>query len=150
MKHIKLIAAIVLMGAMGSCDKKLDSLLPNPNNPDPATADVDLYLNNAQIGFKSFYRLISDFGGQLTRHQALTGGNLYSNAFAPDQFNIAWSLAYTNVVKSVDALLPLAQEQKKYTQSGIARVSEGLYLEAPWLIILVIFLLLRLTREQTI
>ena len=124
MKHFKIIAAIILIGAIGSCDKKLDSLLPNPNNPDPATADVDLYLNQAQLGFTGFYRLMSDFGGQLTRQQVFFGPEYStgSNGLAPNDFDITWTLAYTSIIKSVDALLPAAAEQKKYVQSGIARV----------------------------
>ena len=121
MKYIKLIGAIIFTGVLGGCDKKLDSLLPNPNNPSPSTASVDLYLNQAQISFTGFYTGASDFGAALTREQEWFGP-LYGNAYSPNSFDGMWTTAYTSIMKNVNAMIPLAQQQKKYIQSGIGRV----------------------------
>ncbi len=121
MKYLKIIIAIIFVSALGGCDKKLDRLLPNPNNPSPSTASVDLYLNQAQLSFTGFYTAASDFGGQLTRQQVFFGP-LYSNGYSPNSFDGTWTTAYTSIFKNINALLPLASQQKKYIQSGIARV----------------------------
>ena len=52
MNYKKLLIALLIVGTLGSCAKKLDELLVNPNSPDPNTADVDLYLNYVQLEFK--------------------------------------------------------------------------------------------------
>jgi hypothetical protein len=121
MKYTKLFIAIgVSLTTLVACNKKFDDLLVNPNNPDASTADVDLYLNSAQLSFASFYGTASNFGASLTRMQQWYGP-LYSNGYAPGDFDGLWTSGYTGVIKNVNALVPLAQQQKKYVQSGIAR-----------------------------
>lgn len=120
MKFKYTIYGALLLVLISSCNKKLDSLLTNPNLPTTTTADVDLYLNQVQLSFTGFYTGASDFGGQLTRQQEWYGP-LYANAYSPNSFDGLWSNAYSSIIKNADALIPLAQMQKKYIQSGIAR-----------------------------
>ncbi len=120
MKCKQIIFGVLLLALISGCDKKLDSLLVNPNNPATETADVDLYLNQVQLGFTGFYTAASDFGGQLARQQEWYGP-LYANAYSPNTFDGMWTTAYTSIIKNADALIPLAQQQKKFIQSGIAR-----------------------------
>ncbi len=115
-----MIFGVLLLGVISSCNKKLDSLLTNPNNPSTETADVDLYLNRVQLSFTNFYTGASDFGGELTRQQEWYGP-LYANGYSPNTFDGMWSTAYSSIIKNADAMIPLAQQQKKYIQSGIAR-----------------------------
>ena len=114
---ILIIAAIFL----SSCQKKLDRLVSDPNNPDPSSANVDLLLNNVQLNFKSFYSDIEDFGAQLTRQQQWYGP-LYKNGFSPSSFDGVWTTAYTGVIKNASQTVTLAARGKNYTQSGMARV----------------------------
>lgn len=116
-----IILGIVLVASFSSCSKRLDSLLDDPNAPSPATADVDLYLNQVQLSFNSFQNSCSDYGAQLARQQMMYGP-LYRNAYQPATFDGIWTTAYTGVIKNADALIPLAQGQKKYINSGIAKV----------------------------
>lgn len=120
MNYKKIILGISFIATIISCNKKLDSLLVNPNLPTTSTADVDLYLNQVQLSFKGFFSEASDYGGQLTRQQEWYGP-LYANAYSPNSFDGLWSNAYSSIIKNADALIPLAQQQKKYVQSGIAR-----------------------------
>lgn len=120
MKFKFTIYGALLLVLISSCNKKLDTLLTNPNLPTTTTADVDLYLNQVQLSFTGFYTGASDFGGQLTRQQEWYGP-LYANAYSPNSFDGLWSNAYSSIIKNADALIPLAQKQKKYIQSGIAR-----------------------------
>ena len=121
MKYLKLSFWVMLIFFVSSCTKKLDQLLVDPNSPTPDAADVDLYLNTVQLNFRSFYSTASDYGGQLTRQQTWYGP-LYSNSYQPVSFNGMWGSAYTGVVKHVDALIPIAEEQKKYIQEGMAKL----------------------------
>jgi hypothetical protein len=54
--------------------------------------------------------------------QTYWGGPFYRNGYSPSSFDGMWSTAYSGVIANVDAMVPLAQSQKKYIQSGIARV----------------------------
>jgi Starch-binding associating with outer membrane/Susd and RagB outer membrane lipoprotein len=118
----------ILFGLLGlllfsgiSCKKQFDSLLNDPNYPSPSTADVDLYLNQVQLSFNSFWTTASDYGGQLSRQQQWIGP-FYRNAYTPSSFDGEWTSAYRDIITNANALIPLAQTQKKYVQSGIARV----------------------------
>ncbi|MBS1668727.1 MAG: SusD/RagB family nutrient-binding outer membrane lipoprotein [Bacteroidetes bacterium] len=127
MNYIKFIIGILgisLFMGLSSCKKTFDALLNNPNYPSPSTADVDLYLNEVQVSFKDFWNTASDYGAQLTRQQQWYGP-FYRNGYTPATFDFMWTTAYASVIKNAQAMVPLAQSQKKYIQSGIARILEA-------------------------
>ena len=117
----KILAIAVLITTLFAGCKKLDSLIDNPNSVDPSSANVDLLLNGAQLSFKNTYTDLSDAGASLTRQQQMYGP-LYNNAYTTTSFDGTWSSAYTGVIKSTNAVIPLALQQKKYIQAGIAQV----------------------------
>ena len=121
MKHLKFIIILALFSTSVACNKQLDSLLDNPNAPSASTADVDLLLNTVQLSFSGFFDDASNNGGQLTRQQTWFGP-LYSNGYTAQSFDGLWNTAYTSIVKNANALIPLAQAQKRYISSGIAKV----------------------------
>ncbi|MDO6433760.1 SusD/RagB family nutrient-binding outer membrane lipoprotein [Flavitalea sp. BT771] len=133
---------ISLLVGLASCSKSLDERLVNPNYPGTSTADVDLYLNQVQLTFNNLWLTASDYGAQLTRQQQWVGP-FYRNAYTPASFDGEWEIAYAGgstqfgayygalgasastyggVIPNADALIKLAQTQKKYIQSGIARI----------------------------
>ena len=120
MKYYKLIFPIFLLSLFMAC-KKLDTGLKNPNSVDPSLANVDLLLNNVQLAFTGVYTTTSDIGGQLTRQQIMYGP-LYSNAYTPSTFDGVWNTAYSGVVVNANSLIPLAVQQRKFVQAGIAQV----------------------------
>jgi len=125
MRYSKIIICLGLLATtLGACNKKLDSLLDSPNAPSPATADVDLYLNNIQLAFKGFYGGASQLGGELSR-MYYWGGPIYSNGYSPGTFDGLWSSAYSSIFVNADAMIPVAQTQKKYVQSGMAKVMKA-------------------------
>ncbi len=121
MRNIKFIIILALFSTSVACNKELDSLLDNPNAPSVNTADVDLLLNTVQLSFSGFFDDVSNTGGQLTRQQTFFGP-LYSNGFSPNSFDGLWTTGYTSIIKNANALIPLAQAQKRFTSSGIAKV----------------------------
>src|SRR5665213_2873159 len=120
----KITLGILLLTGISSCKKTFDKLLNNPDFPSSETADVDLYLNTVQLSFNGFWSTASDYGAQLTRQQTWIGP-FYYNGYTPASFDGEWTTAYTGVIKNAEAMIPLAQSQKKYVQSGIARVLEA-------------------------
>ena len=122
MKLKKLIITLTIFSvAFSACTKRLDSLLNDPNSPSLSTADVDLFLNAEQLNFNGFWSGAAGIGGQLSR-QEYWGGPFYRNTYQPASFDGMWTTAYTGVINTANALIPLAQTQKKYIQSGIAKV----------------------------
>ncbi|MEO6315779.1 MAG: SusD/RagB family nutrient-binding outer membrane lipoprotein [Chitinophagaceae bacterium] len=116
------IVGILLLAAVSSsCKKQFDKLLANPNYPSPSTADVDLYLNEVQLDFSYLWVSAGDQAGQLSRMQHWVGP-FYRNGYTPASFDGQWTNAYTGVLTNANALVPLAQSQRKYLQSGIARI----------------------------
>lgn len=122
MKHNKIFILIaVLVLATTSCKKKLDDLLANPNTPTLDKADVDLYLNAAQLSFSDFYNTMSDRGAEVTRINNM-GGSIYLNSYRPETFNGAWSTAYRSILTQLNAMEPLATAQSKWHHIAIGQV----------------------------
>lgn len=128
MKKILFLATVM---ALFSCDKSFDKLLNDPSLASPQSADVDLYLNNAQLGFAdvfSSYDAVanisgaSDFGAQMVRMEAAATGSTYQDVYSGENFDDLWRNAYAEVFKNLNAMLPLADAQKKYTHMGIAKI----------------------------
>ncbi len=118
----KFIIGLVLAGLLvGGCAKKFDNMLDNPNFPTPESANADLYLSEVQLGFASFFDQASSFGMTVTRYIAMQSVT-YSNAYTPESFNGIWSTAYTRVFKHANALIPIAEEQKKYVNVAMAKI----------------------------
>ena len=122
LKKIFLFAsALIMLSACKKFDDNLNGLLDNPSAPSPASADVDLYLNNLQLSFQSFYQQASDLTDPLTRMETMFGP-LYYNAYSPVSFDGIWSTAYTSVFKTANTMIPLAEEKSEFVHSGIAKV----------------------------
>ena len=122
MKYKKIVFGLLLVATgFTACNKELDTLLTNPNYPSTSTADVDLYLNTVQLNFNGFFQNASSYTAPLAR-QNYWGGPFYRNGASPSSFDGMWTTAYTGVIANADAMIPLAQSQKKYIQVGIARI----------------------------
>src|SRR5882757_5738416 len=91
-------AAVVILA---SCNKQLSPLLNDPSKASPSAADPDLYLNNLQVEFKTFYKDATDFGEQMTRMQTMFGPTYY-NAYTPTNFDELWQKAYLSVFKTAN------------------------------------------------
>jgi len=121
-KYLFLLIFISLsIGACKKLDKDFDALLNNPNLPSTSSADVDLYLNSVQLSFPSFFYDISNNGSELTRMEFFAGPT-YPTGISPVNFDGVWTTAYASILKNVDALVPLALQQKKFMHAGIARI----------------------------
>ncbi|MBC8032797.1 MAG: SusD/RagB family nutrient-binding outer membrane lipoprotein [Chitinophagaceae bacterium] len=123
MKLKKILFILLVFAGIGSC-KKFDSMLNNPNSPTPESANADLYLTQAQLAFSGFFSAASSFGTEVSR-QIVMYGPRYDNAYSPTSFDGIWTTAYTSVLKHTNALIPIAEEQKKYVNLGMAKIMKA-------------------------
>jgi hypothetical protein len=123
MKLKKIVIVLSLFAVMGSC-KKFDDMLDNPNSPRPDAANADLYLTQAQLAFAGFFNTASSFGMEVCR-QIVMYGPRYDNAYQPQSFDGIWTNAYTSVLKHVNALIPIADQQKKYVNVAMAKIMKA-------------------------
>jgi hypothetical protein len=122
MKRNKLIIlGLAAAVTLGSCAKKLDEYLVNPNTPSVDAADAGLYLNAAQLSYAGFFNTAKNISSEVTR-QIHMYGPTYNNAYAPTTFDGMWSTAYTGVFKHVDALIPIATTNKQWVNVAMAKI----------------------------
>lgn len=117
----KILLFLFMLTALGACEKKLDRLLVNPNTPTPEAADANLLLNQVQLGFAGFFNGASNIGMQLTR-QIHFYGPTYTAGFTAESYDGLWSTAYTNIFKNANALIPIAEQQQRFVNAGMAKV----------------------------
>lgn len=116
----KIFILVLSVSLLGSCTKKLDELLVNPNGPTPESANADLYLTQLQLNFAGFFNGASSYGMELTR-QIVMYGPTYQQAYSPQSFDGIWNTAYTGVFKHANALIPVAESEKKWIAAGMAK-----------------------------
>jgi len=92
----------------------------NPNGPTPESANADLYLTQLQLNFAGFFNGASSYGMELTR-QIVMYGPTYDQAYSPQSFDGLWSTAYTGVFKHANALIPVAERERKWIAAGMAK-----------------------------
>ena len=112
---------LIMLSACKKFDDNLNGLLSDPSQPTPASADVDLYLNNLQLSFQSFYQQASDLTDPLVRMETMFG-QLYYSTYSPASYDGIWNTAYTSVFKTANIMIPLAEEKSEFIHSGIAKV----------------------------
>ena len=90
MKKIKILfIAAALVTTLGGC-KKLNTLLVDPNAPQPESGNVDLYLNQVQLAIVDFYANESTEPGLSTEGEELTrmeymAARTYLDLYSPEQ-----------------------------------------------------------------
>jgi hypothetical protein len=124
MKMKKIFILVLSVSLLGSCTKTLDELLVNPNGPTPESANADLYLTQLQLNFTGFFNGASSYGMELTR-QIVMYGPTYQAAYTPTSFDGLWSTAYTGVFKHANALIPVAEKEKKWIAAGMAKTMKA-------------------------
>lgn len=120
----KIFILVLSVSLLGSCTKKLDELLVNPNGPTPESANADLYLTQLQLNFAGFFNGASSYGMELTR-QIVMYGPTYQQAYSPQSFDGLWSTAYTGVFKHANALIPVAEKERKWIAAGMAKTMKA-------------------------
>jgi hypothetical protein len=124
MKWKKIVYSVLAAATLSACTKiedKFNSRLDNPNNPNPNAANADLFLTTVQGGVNGVYGTASAFGAQLTRMENFSGAT-YTNGYVPQSYDGIWQNAYTSVFKNANALIPIAEQQKKFVNVGMTKI----------------------------
>ncbi|WP_282054599.1 SusD/RagB family nutrient-binding outer membrane lipoprotein [Maribacter luteus] len=119
--------------AFSGCESTQLEILNDPNALTPEQADIDLFLNNIQLGTVYFFESdntdnfngVSEMGAKVSRLLAMTAGNQYVNAYVPESMNEVWEDAYSDVLIDVHTMIPLAEEQELWTHIAYAQILEA-------------------------
>jgi len=124
MKNLfKIFLAFGIIVTLAACDAlDLDEQAINPNSVTPENAEINLVLNNVLIEFGDFMNEVSDETMPYTRMMALTGGDSYFNADAPNSFDFMWNLAYAQIIPDANLVVDLAAEGGRSRHSAVAKI----------------------------
>ena len=126
LKNYLSIASLAILIGFASCDDQFDLDLQNdPNAVTEENADVDLFFNAIQINFRNFFMTSSNLTMPAVRMTAMTGGNVYENAWSPNSFNGMWNGAYATIFPDINAMIAIAEEREQFVHVGAAQVMQG-------------------------
>lgn len=124
-KYISIASLAILLG-FASCGDQFDyDILVNPNAVTEENADVDLFFNAIQINFAAFFTTSSNLTMTAMRMTAMTGGNVYENAWSPASFNGLWNNSYAAIFPDISAMSAIAEEREQFIHIGAAQVMQG-------------------------
>jgi len=131
LKYLMLLT--ITTGCLVSCesvdlDQKVD-----PSRLTPDQVNVEALLVSIQLKLAEFFDSgttdnftgMNEFGMQVTRMNAMIGGDTYENAYLQSSMNGVYSDAYEDAVSDIRALYPLAEASGLYTHTAIAQVAEA-------------------------
>lgn len=118
------ILMVALFFGLGSCETLELEILDSPNALTPASSSPDFFTNSIQLSLKDFFFEVTEPGQELTRMIHMFGP-LYQNAYAPSDFDTAWSIAYAEIMADVRTLAPIAEEEELFTHLAIGQIAEA-------------------------
>ncbi len=126
LKNYISIASLAILIGFASCEDQFDyDILTDPNEVTEENADVDLFFNAIQLNFAGFFNTASNLTMTAVRMTAMTGGNVYENAWSPASFNGLWNNAYANIFPDVNAMTAIATDREQFIHIGAAQVMQG-------------------------
>ena len=126
MKKILSIALIGVCLAFFACNDTLElSLLDDPNNPTPETADLESLYSSTQLSFERFLSAPQFFTMQMSRQVAFTAGNDYQTAFTPTNFDNTWRQAYSNFMPDAAAVIDRSSETLQLFHAGTSKIMQA-------------------------
>lgn len=111
MKHINKLFIVLAVFFVSSCSLTELDLQDNPNAVTPENAETGLFFNSIQLDLKDFFMNNNDNTARVVRQLAMSGGNVYENAFAATTFNFAWNEAYAGLLPDLDQLITLTETE---------------------------------------
>lgn len=126
LKNYISIASLAILLGFASCGDQFDLDLQNdPNAVTEENADVDLFFNAIQLNFSGFFNTASNLTMPAVRMTAMTGGNIYENAWSPNSFNGMWNTSYATIFPDINAMIGIAEEREQFVHVGAAQVMQG-------------------------
>ncbi len=127
MKHINKLFIVLAVFLISSCSLTELELQDNPNAVIPENAETGLFFNAIQLSFTDFYQNTNNNTARAVRQLAMTGGNVYENAFSATGFNFLWSTAYAGLLPDLDQLITLTETEGSLVPhyAGAAKILKG-------------------------
>lgn len=121
MKKNLIILSLILIGF--GCTKAFR--LDERNDPQAlglSQGELGDYFVNIQVQFSKLFEEYNEYNRELARHTAMTGSDLYANAFLPTAFDTGWRIAYTDILINVNSIVTLGTEKNQKHLVGASRV----------------------------
>lgn len=126
LKNYISIASLAILLGFASCEETFNyDILTDPNQVTEENADVDLFFNAIQINFRNYFITSSNLTMTAVRMTAMTGGNVYENAWSPASFNGLWNNAYASIFPDINAMGVIAEEREQFVHLGAGQVMQG-------------------------
>ncbi len=123
MKNIAKFIAVGFVFFLSACSlTDLEGNLDNPNEVGIDKLDVGLLNNKIQADFGDFIAEANIPSMELSRMEALIGGNIYALAYQAQDHNDIWNRAYQDVLISIETLLGKTDGSAFTAYSGTARI----------------------------
>ncbi len=115
-----IIAVIIIVSSIVSCETTELDLNVDPNSP-PVQLDPDFFLNQIQFDFSEFFENVTSAGAETVRLEYMF--NQYEFRFINTNTDLtnAWTIAYADILKDIDTILPVYEEEQLLIHSGIAK-----------------------------
>ena len=120
LKTILLFAVIILASCKGDITE-LD-LTDNPNSL--TSVDSDLLLNKIQLEFPKAFEKFQTTDGEVTRLYNMSG-KFYSEAYNTATFDSRWTIAYSNIFKTIKTLKEITSQKGQEHHEAIANVLQA-------------------------
>ncbi len=124
MKHIFNKISILFLALFTACNALEVDVQDTPNALREDQFDINLLLNNVQLGTVAYFQGATVQGMQLTRMTHMAGPT-YINAYVPQTFDGNWSTAYATVLADVRAIIPEAEALGAWRHTAVARILES-------------------------
>lgn len=113
---------VAVVWGLSACDATDLDLQDDPNAVTPEQADIDFLYNGVVLDYVEFMEDLWFFSSTVSRMRAMTSGNLYANAYSPQDFNDIWYDAYALLFPDIDKLVELAEEREWGIHAGSGKL----------------------------
>lgn len=110
-----------------NCESTDLELTEDPNYLSYNDALPGLLLNKVQVSFARFVQGMADANSEVSRLKYMggAGARQYQTAYGATFFNTDWRIAYTDVLKNISIIKPIAEAKGNKKHLGIAQVLEA-------------------------
>ncbi len=126
MKFLNKWFVLLAVLSFAACDQLTElDLLDNPNRITPDQAEPRFLYNAIQQRFNSVLTSTYDFGADLSRQTAETGGFVYRNTTQAVEFNGLWTTVYAGLLPDINSLQNLAADRGLVIHSATADIMKA-------------------------
>ncbi len=119
MKKITIIVLLIFGFTFSSCET-LDTGDNEPINR--VAGEIDDLIEEIQLDFPRFMEDLQEEGGRLTRINYLFGESYDTYGTSESEGNVAWSIAYNDLLPKIDEAISIAEAEGYANHLGVAKI----------------------------